>query len=87
MIFSTIRTTIFRKTVSLAILAALLFSNAAAVSALANATNELSAQSGFTTDLTQLGREGRLRESIAFPAEVDRLVNYLRGRLSPADDR
>ncbi len=76
---------ILKRTASLALLASLLFSNAFAVTALLDDTRSdikkvaanASAIAKYTTDLTQLGREGRLRENLSFEKETARLIKVL----------
>ena len=77
MISTTIRNNFLRKAVTLTLLAAFIFSNSA-VAAYASTGDNVTPTIAFTTDLTRLGREGRLRESVSFGAEVDRLVDVLR---------
>ncbi|MEP6788515.1 MAG: S8 family serine peptidase, partial [Acidobacteriota bacterium] len=70
-----------RRIVSIAILASFVVSNAFAVNAVrgvaATVVSSPSATAKYTTDLTQLGREGRLRETLSFDKETSRLVKVL----------
>ncbi len=74
---------ILKKAISLALLYSFTFTNLAAVRAFASDTNETPAYSTpttrFTTDLTQLGRQGRLRENLNFENETNRLIKVLAG--------
>ncbi len=65
---------------AIAILASFVFSNVFAVGMLADKANVVAAtpaMAKYTTDLTQLGREGRLRENLSFENETIRLVKVL----------
>ena len=70
-----------RRFAAIAILVSFIFSNAFAVDALrgdpAKVVSSVSATAKYTTDLTQLGREGRLRENLNFDKETARLVKVL----------
>jgi len=62
-----------KRFVAIAILASFVFSNVFAVNALRNdksTVNVSTATAKYTTDLTQLGREGRLREDLSFESET-----------------
>ena len=67
------------KLASAAILISFLFTNVAIVGALANTPNvdATNSSAAFTTDLTQLGRQGRLRENPNFENEISALVEIL----------
>ena len=69
------RTNILRKAISLSLIAAFLFTNAAVSAVLASDVPTINIK--FVTDLTQLGREGRLRESLGFEAEVNSVIAAL----------
>ena len=63
---------------SIAILASFVFSNAFAVEILNDKTKaSTTPMAKYTTDLTQLGREGRLRENLSFENETVRLLKVL----------
>ncbi|HVF31007.1 MAG TPA: S8 family serine peptidase, partial [Pyrinomonadaceae bacterium] len=64
-----------RKTISLLLLVAFAFSNVVAVATATTSTE--TAITTFTTDLTQLGREGRLRRTPSFEAEVNKVIEVL----------
>ena len=68
-----------RQFAAIAILASFVFSNVFAVNQLrGDKTNVVSsATAKYTTDLTQLGREGRLRAVLSFENETSRLVKVL----------
>ena len=63
-----------RKTISLLLVAGFILSNIVVFGA--GGKNE-SAAATFTTDLTQLGREGRLRQSPNFETEVNQVLEVL----------
>ena len=75
------KTSITQRIASIAVLASFLFTNAFAVSTFRNDTirvvSKSSATAKYTTDLTQLGREGRLREDLSFEKETTRLIKVL----------
>nr|MBP7377784.1 hypothetical protein [Pyrinomonadaceae bacterium] len=66
---------------SLAIVVSILFTNAFAVGAVRNDTINVvastTAMAKYTTDLTQLGREGRLRENLSYETETIQLLKVL----------
>ena len=68
---------------SLALLYSFIFTNIVAVGAFAANKNESSSTSSaisrFTTDLTQLGRDGRLRENLNLENDTLRLIKVLAG--------
>src|SRR4051812_39390331 len=69
-----------RRFATIAIFASFVFSNAFALDALRGDMKSVarsSAMTKYTTDLTQLGREGRLRENLNFENETARLVKVL----------
>jgi subtilisin family serine protease len=70
-----------RRFAAVAILASFVFSNVFAQSVLrgshSNGMSKSSAMAKYTTDLTQLGREGRLRENLNFENETLRLIKVL----------
>src|SRR6185369_4939451 len=70
-----------RQTVSLTLLFSLIITNAFAVRPISgNAKESMSTPTvlaTYTTDLTQLGREGSLRESLSFDKETNSLVEVL----------
>src|SRR4051812_12505269 len=67
-----------RKIVSIALLISFLFTNVAVISIFADTpTNATNASSTFATDLTQLGRQGRLRANLNFENEISGLVEML----------
>lgn len=66
-----------RKFAAIVLLASFVFSNVFAVNAVRYGASASSATTRFTADLTQLGREGRLREDLQFAAEVNTLVAKL----------
>ena len=84
-----IKISIAQRIASAAVLASFLFTNAFAVSTFRNDTIRVAANSPalakYTTDLTQLGREGRLRENLKFEGETLHLANVLAegGRRQP----
>src|SRR5262245_30330921 len=65
------------KAVALAVLCSFLFSNAAFAAAVSNEENVSLSLSTLTTDLTQLGRTGRLRENPNFLNETESLMEVL----------
>jgi hypothetical protein len=72
---------IMQRIASIAVLASFLLTNAFAVGTFRNDTirvvsNSL-ATAKYTTDLTQLGRQGRLREDLSFEKETIRLIKVL----------
>jgi ATP-dependent Clp protease ATP-binding subunit ClpA len=70
-------TKIIRKTTASALLVAFLFSNVLIAGTFAANGVSITTKAGLTTDLTQLGREGRLRESLSFEGEVNRVIEVL----------
>ncbi|MGH7782370.1 MAG: hypothetical protein ACREO5_00775, partial [Candidatus Binatia bacterium] len=63
---------------SVALLLSLLITNAFAVLPTSDSQKQsLAAPAIYTTDLTQLGRDGRLRESLSFEKETNRLIEVL----------
>src|SRR5947209_20455493 len=67
-----------RKIMSIALLISFLFTNVAVIGIFANTPNNVtSASSAFATDLTQLGRQGRLRANPNFENEISSLVEML----------
>ena len=70
-----------KRAISIAVLASFVFSNAFAVDALRRDTNlsvpVSTATAKYTTDLTQLGRIGRLQEDLRFEAETTQLLKML----------
>jgi len=70
-----------KKAVSLTLLLSLVITNAFAVRPVSGTGNKASntptSSAIYTTDLTQLGRQGRLRVSLSFEKEVNRLVEVL----------
>src|SRR5687768_14485470 len=66
-----------RKTISLCLIVAFVFTNIVAVKTIATSSSNTSAFATFTTDLTQLGREGRLRQSPSFESEIDQVLEVL----------
>ena len=74
---------ILSKAISLTLLYTFIFTNIVAVGAFAANNNESSSNSSatasFTTDLTQLGRDGRLRENLNLENDTLRLVKVLAG--------
>ena len=70
-----------RRFAAIAILGSFVFSNVLAGTAFRtdrfNAVSKSSATAKYTTDLTQLGREGRLRENLSFENETIRLIKVL----------
>ena len=69
-----------RRFAAIAILVSFVFSNAFAADALRSDKTIVAASSAtakYTTDLTQLGREGRLRENLSFENETARLIKVL----------
>src|ERR1035437_3603537 len=79
--FPSTKLSIARQTGTMLVLASFVFSNALVLSAMTmddrQATTQNSATAKYTTDLTQLGREGRLRENPGFESETARLVKAL----------
>ena len=77
--FSVTKFSIASRAATLVILASFIFSGAVAVGASTNdlSASKTSAMTAFTTDLTQLGREGRLREDLSFESETIRLIEAL----------
>src|SRR6187549_277598 len=72
---TSIRINILRKAISLSLIAAFILTNAAVSAVLAPDVPSINVK--FVTDLTQLGREGRLRESLGFEAEVNSVIAAL----------
>jgi len=68
-----------RRFAAIAILASFVFSNVFAVDALRSEKYNVvsTATAKYTTDLTQLGREGRLRADLSLEAETMRLIKVL----------
>src|SRR4030095_7177354 len=67
-----------RKTISLFLLTAFVLTNVVAVQVFAGGGGTTKpASAAFTTDLTQLGREGRLRQSPNFETTVNQVVEVL----------
>src|SRR5688572_31862644 len=70
-----------RKTISLLLLVAFIATNVVAVRTLAGggstSSSNASAATAFTTDLTQLGHNGRLRVSPSFENEINRVLEVL----------
>src|SRR5215212_3458977 len=67
-----------RKTISLCLLVTFVLTNVGAIQIMAaDANSTRAAAATFATDLTQLGREGRLRQSPNFELEVNRLLEVL----------
>ena len=70
-----------KQAVSLTLLLSLVITNAFAVRPVSGtqsrASNAPTSSAIYTTDLTQLGRQGRLRVSLSFEKEVNRLVEVL----------
>src|SRR6187551_1704096 len=67
-----------RKTISLCLIAAFVLTNILAVHIFGSEFNwNKSATASFTTDLTQLGREGRLRQSPNFEREINKVLEVL----------
>ena len=75
MIRTSNRTNILRKAISLSLIAAFILTNAAVSAVFASKVPSINVK--FVTDLTQLGREGRLRESLGFEAEVNSVIAAL----------
>ncbi|HEX2640010.1 MAG TPA: S8 family serine peptidase, partial [Pyrinomonadaceae bacterium] len=77
------KTSFLKKTISLALLCSFAFSNFIAVEALAATASQPASETfstaTFTTDLTQLGRDGRLRENLNFENETMGLLKVLAG--------
>src|SRR5688500_507309 len=72
--------TMTRRFASMALIVSFVFSNAFAAATLRDETKIVttsSATAKYTTDLTQLGREGRLRENLSFENEIMRLIKVL----------
>src|SRR5687768_4623795 len=80
---STRKTSILRRATTLALLYSFLITNIVAVGALASnplkPPSAASALTSYTTDLTQLGRDGRLRENLNLEKEAVRLIKVLAG--------
>ena len=76
-------TSILSKAISLTLLYSFFFTNIVAVGAFAANRSETSSNSPavtrFTTDLTQLGRDGRLRENLSLESDTLRLIKVLAG--------
>ena len=74
---------ILSRAISLTLLYSFIFTNIVAVGAFASSKTESpsnsSATARFTTDLTQLGRDGRLRENLNLEADTLRLIKVLAG--------
>jgi len=73
------KTSAAARIITLVIAVSFIFSNIALV-AMAKDHSALAASTAtakYTTDLTQLGREGRLRENLNFEAETSRLIGML----------
>ncbi|MGB7209446.1 MAG: hypothetical protein WBD27_12350, partial [Pyrinomonadaceae bacterium] len=74
---------ILSKAISLTLLYSFILTNIVAVGAFAANNNQTSSNSSatsrFTTDLTQLGRDGRLRENLNLEADTLRLIKVLAG--------
>src|SRR4051794_17288081 len=75
------RRAIVRRVASLAILTSFAFSNAFAV-AMSTASGDVhvvlsDTTAKYTTDLTQLGREGRLQENLNLESETVRVIKML----------
>ena len=72
------KTSFLKKTISLALLCSFAFSNFIAVEVLAATASQPASETfstaTFTTDLTQLGRDGRLRENLNFENEKIGLI-------------
>ena len=68
-----------RKTISLCLIAAFVLTNVLAVHIFGSEFhgNDSAASASYTTDLTQLGREGRLRQSPNFETEVNKVLEVL----------
>src|SRR5688572_12293592 len=69
-----------RRFASIAIIASFVFSNALALGTVRGGktvTTTSREGANYTTDLTQLGREGRLRENLNFENETMRLIKVL----------
>ena len=70
-----------RRFATIALLASFVFSNAFAVGVVNNnktaAFTKSAVTAKYTTDLTQLGRDGRLQENESFNAETAQLINAL----------
>src|SRR5580765_3454763 len=70
-----------RQAATLVLVASFVLSNAIAIGAAAGdikpAVINASALAKYTTDLTQLGREGRLRENLSFESETNQLIKAL----------
>ena len=66
--------------IAFALVASFLITNVAAIGATADnkkTAAHSSASAKYTTDLTQLGREGRLREDSSYDSETARLIKVL----------
>ena len=75
-----IKFSMVRQAASLVILASLIFSSALGATAINSDAKQLTSNSSltnYTTDLTQLGREGRLQENLSFEIETLRLLKVL----------
>jgi hypothetical protein len=66
-----------RKTISFCLIVAFAFTNVVALETLGMTSSNESALATFTTDLTQLGRQGRLRQSPSFETEVNKVLAML----------
>src|SRR5438270_12132341 len=79
--FPTMKISILRRATVFVVIASFVLSNAIAVSVFAgdnqNVASKASALATYTSDLTQLGREGRLRENLSFESETARLIKVL----------
>src|SRR4051812_17487410 len=77
---------LLKKTISLALLYSFIFTNLMTVGVFAADAGQASSNavesSKLTTDLTQLGRQGRLRENLNFENETARLIKVLAGGVS-----
>ena len=78
---STLKKGMMQQIASLAIVVSIMFTNAFAVGAVRNDTINVvantTAMAKYTTDLTQLGREGRLRENLSYENETIQLLKVL----------
>src|SRR5947209_15415852 len=72
---------IARRVAAVAVLASFALSNAFAVAAFADTGHAKlvvsPATAKYTTDLTQLGRQGRLQENVSLAGETSRLIKVL----------
>src|SRR5829696_300019 len=66
-----------RKTISLFLLVAFVMTNIGAIQIMAANASHTAPFASYTTDLTQLGREGRLRQSLNFESEVNQVLEVL----------